>query len=78
MSSHELNKIKLDLIGWINHLTDENLISILEGIRVSRLNGDWWDQLSREQRGIILKCLQDADQGKLISSKEFWKKLTDA
>ena len=78
MSSHELNKIKLDLIGWINHLTDENLISILEGIRVSRLNGDWWDQLSREQREIILKGLQYADQGKLISSKEFWKKLTDA
>ncbi len=78
MSTSELNRIKLNLIGWINQLSDESLISVLEGIRTSRSNRDWWEELTNDQKEIILKGFGDAEEGKLHKSKEFWKRLKDA
>lgn len=78
MSTAELNKIKLNLIAWIHQLSDTDLISLLEGIRSSRSKGDWWDELSGQQRRIILSGLKDAEASKLISSRTFWKKLKNA
>jgi len=78
MSTAELNEIKLDLIAWINQISDVDLISLLEGIRNSRSKGDWWDELSTNQKKIILSGLRDAEAGKLISSRSFWKKLKNA
>jgi hypothetical protein len=78
MSNAEINKIKLNLIAWINQLSDTDLISFLDGIKNSRSKGDWWDELSSDQKKIILSGLKDAENGKLISSGEFWKKLKNA
>jgi len=78
MSTAELDEIKLDLIAWINQISDVDLISLLEGIRNSRSKGDWWDELSTNQKKIILSGLRDAEAGKLISSRSFWKKLKNA
>lgn len=50
MSTAELNEIKLNLIAWINQISDADLISLLEGIRSSRSKGDWWDELSAQQK----------------------------
>lgn len=38
MSTAELNKKKLDLIAWINRLSDENVIEFLEGLKKSESN----------------------------------------
>jgi len=78
MSTAELDEIKLDLIAWINQISDVDLISLLEGIRNSRSKGDWWGELSTNQKKIILSGLRDAEAGKLISSRSFWKKLKNA
>ena len=78
MSTAELNEIKLNLIAWINQISDADLISLLEGIRSSRSKGDWWDGLSAQQKKIILSGLKDAENGNLISSRTFWKKLKNA
>jgi hypothetical protein len=78
MSTAELNEIKLNLIAWINQISDADLISLLEGIRSSSTKGDWWDDLSSQQRKIILAGLKDAEEGNLISSRTFWKKLKNA
>ena len=78
MSTAEINKIKLNLIAWINQLSDTDLISFLDGIRNSRSKGDWWDELSSDQKEIILSGLKDAENGKLISSEDFWNKLKNA
>ena len=78
MSTAELNEIKLNLIAWINQISDADLISLLEGIRSSRSKGDWWDELSAQQKKIILSGLKDAENGNLISSRTFWKKLKNA
>jgi hypothetical protein len=78
MSSAELNKKKLELIAWINQLSDVNLISFLDGLRSSRAKDDWWDELSDAQKKVVLKGLEDAEKGNLISSDEFWQKLKNA
>jgi hypothetical protein len=78
MSTAELNETKLNLIAWINQISDADLLSLLEGIRSSRSKGDWWDELSAQQKKIILSGLKDAEEGNLISSRTFWKKLKNA
>ncbi|MEI6488418.1 MAG: hypothetical protein WCP52_05620 [Bacteroidota bacterium] len=75
MSTAELNGIKLNLISWINQLSDKELISFLDGIRLSRANEDWWNELSTVQKKQILSGIKDADEGKVIDSKDFWKKI---
>lgn len=54
MSAAELNGIKLNLIAWINQLSDTELITFLDGIRVSRAKNDWWEELSDNQKKHIL------------------------
>ena len=78
MSTAELNGIKLDLIDWINKLSDADLIQFLDGLRISRAQNDWWNELSITQKKQILAGLKDADEGRLIDSKNFWKNLNNA
>ncbi|MBK7105108.1 MAG: hypothetical protein IPH62_07480 [Ignavibacteriae bacterium] len=78
MSTTEINEIKLNLISWINQLSDTNLLTFLDGLKSSKSKGDWWDQLSENQRKIVLAGIKDADLGNTISSKLFWEKLTNA
>jgi hypothetical protein len=78
MSAAEVNGIKLDLIAWINQLSDTDVISFLDGLRKSRAKEDWWDALSESQKKQILSGLKDAENGKLISSDDFWKTLKNA
>jgi hypothetical protein len=78
MSTAELNGIKLDLIDWINKLSDDDLILFLDGLRISRAQNEWWEELPTDQKKQILAGLKDADEGKLMDSKKFWKNLNNA
>ena len=78
MSTAELNGIKLDLIDWINKLSDADLIQFLDGLRISRAQNDWWEELSTSQKKQILAGLKDADEGKLMDSGKFWNNLNNA
>lgn len=77
MTTAELKRIKLDLIDWINKLSDADLIQFLDGLRISRAQNDWWEELPVAQKKQILAGLKDADEGKLIDSKTFWKNLNN-
>lgn len=77
MSTSELNKIKLDLIAWINRLFDENVIEFLDGLKQPESNQDWWGELTTRQEQIIHEGVTDAENDNLISSSEFWKSLKD-
>lgn len=72
MSETELNKIT-----GINQISDADLISLPEGIRSSRSKGDWRDELSSQQKKIILSGLKDAESGNVISTEVFWNKLKE-
>jgi hypothetical protein len=78
MSSAELNSIKLNLISWINQLSDTDLISFLDGLRISRTKKDWWSALSAAQKKQVLAGLKDAEGGKVMESKIFWNSLKNA
>lgn len=78
MKTTDLNEIKLDLIDWIDKLSDTDLIQFLDGLRISRAQNDWWEELPIDQKKEILAGLKDADEGKLMDSKMFWKKLNNA
>jgi hypothetical protein len=75
MSAAELNSIKLNLISWINQLSDTELITFLDGIRASRAKDDWWEELSDKQKKQVLAGIKDADNRNVSTSKEFWNKL---
>jgi hypothetical protein len=75
MSTAELNQKKLDLIAWINKLTDENMIEFLDGLKRSKSKEDWWDELSEKQQKIIQSGIDDIETGKVISSIQFWNEI---
>ncbi|MBA4408580.1 MAG: hypothetical protein C0397_04065 [Odoribacter sp.] len=78
MTTAELKRIKLDMIGWINQLSDADLIQFLDGLRISRVQNDRWEELPIAQKKQILAGLKDADESKLMDSKKFWINLNNA
>ena len=78
MTTAKLNGIKLSLIAWINQLSDAELITFLDGLRISKAKDDWWEELSEYQKKQIMAGIKDAENGKLSASGEFWKKLKNA
>lgn len=78
MSTAELNGIKLDLIDWINKLSDDDLILFLDGLRISRAQNDWWEELPIDQKKQVLAGLKDAEEGKLMDSEKFFDRLKHA
>lgn len=75
MSVAEIKKTKLDLIAWIEQLSDTNMLTVLDGLRNSRNNKDWWDDLTEGQQQHINEGLEDAEHGRTVSSSAFWNKL---
>jgi hypothetical protein len=75
MSTAELNQTKLDLIAWINRLSDENMIEFLDGLKKSKSKDDWWDDLSENQQKILRNGMYDIESGNVISSSQFWEEL---
>ena len=75
MSSAELNQKKLELIAWINRLSDENIIEFLDGLKRSKSKDDWWDGLSENQQKILQNGIDDIENGNVISSNQFWEAL---
>ncbi len=75
MSAAELRQKKLDLIAWINDLSDEHVITFLDDLRTADSNLDWWDNLSSSQQQRIKKGMKDVEMGNVLSSTEFWNAL---
>lgn len=75
MSTAELNRKKLDLIAWINKLSDENIIEFHDDLKNSDSNEDWGDELSISQQQKIEAGIVDIEKGNVISSSQFWNTL---
>ncbi|HVS91305.1 MAG TPA: hypothetical protein VHE59_04685 [Mucilaginibacter sp.] len=75
MSVAEIKKTKTDLIAWIEGLSDVNLLTVLNGLKESQSEKDWWDDLSENQKKHINEGLADAKNGRVMSSEVFWKRL---
>lgn len=75
MSVAEIKKAKSDLIAWIEGMSDMGMLAVLNGLKNSRSEKDWWDDLSESQKKHINEGLADAEMGNVISSEKFWDKL---
>jgi hypothetical protein len=75
MSTAELNKKKLDLIAWINRLSDENIIEFLDEFKRSKSKNDWWDELSDSQQLLVQEGLDELEKENMLTSTEFWNQL---
>ena len=75
MQISELNKKKLDLIDWINQLSDKNTIEFLDNLKSAISKDDWWDELSDNEQKKLQNGMNDIKKGNVISSAQFWKEL---
>ena len=75
MSTTDLNKKKLDLIAWINQLSDKNTIEFLDNLKRATSKDDWWDELSDNEQKKLQNGMNDIKKGNVISSAQFWKEL---
>jgi hypothetical protein len=75
MQISELNKKKLDLIAWINQLSDKNTIEFLDNLKRATSKDDWWDELSDNEQIKLQNGMNDIKKGNVISSAQFWKEL---
>lgn len=75
MSTTDLNKKKLDLIAWINQLSDKNTIEFLDNLKRATSKDDWWDELSDNEQIKLQNGMNGIKKGNVISSAQFWKEL---
>lgn len=75
--SAELQATRQELIDWINSRDDSRLLNLLSSIKLSNTDTDkdWWDELTPSQKENIELGLKDLEEGRTISSKEFWNRL---
>lgn len=75
--SAELKTTRQELIEWINSLDDSKLLNLLNSIKLSNTNTnkDWWDELTPSQKENIEIGLKDLEEGRTITSREFWNRL---
>lgn len=69
-----LEAIKLELIEWLAQLDDEDTIEYLKVVKDSKTEGDWWEDLTPEQRAGIERGLKDIDEGRVTSHEEIKKR----
>ena len=63
---------KVNIISWITHLHDENIISKIEDLQKSE--PDWWDMICDEEKAEIEEGLAQADRGEVTPHEEVMKK----
>lgn len=75
MSVAEVHKTKSNLKAWIDQLSDTNMLSMLDGVRVLNTGSTSWDDLTEYQKENINAGLDDIKHGRVMSSAEFWDQL---
>lgn len=70
-----LEAIKLELIAWLSKLEDQGTIEYLKVVKDTKeAQGDWFEDLTEQQKKGIEKGLQDVKDGRVTSHDEVRKK----
>ena len=68
--------LKLELIGWLTKLEDDETIQYLKVVKDSKPDDhNWWGDLDASQKKGIEKGLKDIDKGSVIPHDEVRKKV---
>ncbi len=60
---------KLEIVRMLLNTNDKNLIQEVKTLFKSR-EADWWDEMSGEQKEIILEGIAQADKGQTVPHEE--------
>ena len=67
--------VREEIIEWITKAGNEELLETLKLIKESSSDGgDWYDELSKEEKNSIQRGLKDLENGRSITSDKFWDK----
>ena len=67
--------IKLELLEWLTKLEDDETINYLKIVKDYNVtHGEWWHDLTDEQKSGIDRGLKDVDAGRVISHDNVKKK----
>jgi hypothetical protein len=75
MSVAEVKETKANLKAWIDQLSDTSMLFMLDGLRTVNSDNLSWNDLSEYQRQQINEGLDDIENGRVLSSDEFWNQL---
>ena len=59
---------KINIISWVSHLQDENLLTEIEKLQSKKQ--DWWYLLSYEEKEDVEQGMAEADRGELKSTED--------
>ena len=65
-----VEKEKLEIIKWVTGLKDDTAIERLRMLRVSPKKGDWWVEITDEEKSAIDKGIADLKAGRVKPHKE--------
>lgn len=68
-----IHERKLELIQWISTIDDDAVIDQIDQVREGSTN-DWWDEISADEKEMVLKGIAAADAGDLIPHSEVLKR----
>ncbi len=67
--------IKLELMEWLSKLEDGNTIEYLRIVKdATSSDGEWWNDLTAEQKAGIDRGLRDIDAGRTTADEVVKKK----
>ena len=64
-----LQDTKIELIQWLTTLEDTSLIQKIQELRKTE-SGDWWDEISDDEKKSIEKGIADSKAGRVTSHSE--------
>jgi hypothetical protein len=62
--------VKQELIAWIENLSDRRTLRLLQSLKNSQTEGDWWDELPEAVKKQLDLAAKEADEGKGIPHEE--------
>jgi len=65
---------KSQLAEWIIQLDNPELLETISAIKESVESGDWYNELNSLQKDSIRRGQNDHEQGRTLSSEDFWNK----
>jgi hypothetical protein len=63
---------KLDIIGWITNLNDEDILDKIDSLR--KQEDDWWDTIGEDEKTEILEGLSQLDRGESVAHEQVMAK----
>jgi len=71
---NEENKVREEIVEWISKPENKDLLEILKLIKESSESGDWYKNLTKEEKKSVQQGIKDHKKGRTLTSREFWEK----